>query len=127
MDKGSNRRPVTVEEYIMAFSPEVQDRLRQMRTVILDTAPEAEESISYGMAGYKTNGHPLVYFAAFKNHIGLYPTPSGVESFKEELTRYKQGKGSVQFPMDQPLPLDLVRKIVLYKLEENRKASEKAY
>jgi len=125
MEQGSRPRPDTVDDYISAFPPEVQRRMKELRRTILGIAPEAEECISYGMPAYKTNGHPLIYFAGFKNHIGLYPTPTGVESFKEDLSRYKQGKGSVQFPLDEPLPLELVKKIVIFKREENSKLASK--
>lgn len=125
MDMGPRSRPETVDDYILAYPPQVQKRMRDIRKAIKETAPEAEESISYGMAAYKTNGRPLVYFGGFENHIGLYPTPTGVESFKADLSTYKQGKGSVQFPHDQPLPIDLIKKIVRFKREENQKARGK--
>lgn len=125
MDNGSRPRPDTVDDYIAAFPAEVQERMRAIRKAIKEIAPEAAEGIGYGMPAYKTNGHPLVYFAGFENHIGLYPTPTGVESFKDELSKYKQGKGSVQFPHDKPLPIELIKRIVKFKLEENRKATGK--
>lgn len=90
-----------------------------MRNTILASAPGAEESISYGMPAYKINKKPLVYFAAFKNHIGFYATPSGHEAFAAELAKYKQGKGSVRFPLDKPLPLDLIGEIVAFRMVEN--------
>ena len=111
----------TVDEYIAIFSEDVQKRLIQMREIIKSTAPDAEESISYGMPGYKLNKKPLVYFAAFKNHIGFYATPAGHSEFSAELSKYKQGKGSVQFPLNEPLPLDLVKRITLFKVNENKK------
>lgn len=111
----------TVDDYIRDFPQEVQGLLRQMRAVILESAPEALESISYGMPAYQLQGKPLVYFAAFKRHIGFYATPTGHRAFKEELSAYKQGKGSVQFPLDQPLPLDLIKRIVLFRVEENNR------
>jgi len=91
-----------------------------MRSTIRNAAPEAEESISYGMPAYKTYGKPLVYFAAFKNHIGFYATPSGHSTFAEELSKYKQGKGSVQFPVNQMLPLELVDRITRFRVKENK-------
>lgn len=109
----------TVNQYIASFPPDVQERLQQIRTLILKTAPDAQESISYAMPAYKIKGKPLVYFAGYKNHIGFYATPTGHEAFKEELSVYKQGKGSVQFPLDRPLPLDLIERIVLFRLGEN--------
>ena len=93
--------------------------MQQIRMLILEKAPEAQESISYGMPAYKTNGKPLIYFAAFKNHIGLYATPSGHTHFADALSQYKQGKGSVQFPNEQPLPLDLIAEIIAFRVEEN--------
>lgn len=90
-----------VEEYISAFPKEV---LNKIRTLIKNSTNEITESIAYGMPAYKTNGKPLFYFAAFKNHIGFYATPTGHEQFAKELSKYKQGKGSVQFPLDKPIP-----------------------
>lgn len=110
-----------VNEYIATFPEEIQQILKTIRTLITESAPEAEESISYGMPAYKLNKKPLVYFAAFKNHIGFYATPSGHSQFAEELSRYKQGKGSVQFPIDQPMPFDLIRRIVKFRAQENKK------
>jgi uncharacterized protein YdhG (YjbR/CyaY superfamily) len=120
MDKFDN-----VDDYINSFPEEVQSKLRQIRTVIRENAPEAFESLSYGMPAYKENGRVLVYFAGFKNHIGFYATPSGHEEFRNELSTYKQGKGSVQFPLDQPIPYDLIGRIVEFRLEENRLKSKK--
>jgi uncharacterized protein YdhG (YjbR/CyaY superfamily) len=105
--------------YIQTFPPEVQERLNQMRTIILKEAPMAVESMSYGMPAYKTNGKPLVYFAAFKNHIGFYATPTGHSAFAEELKHFKQGKGSVQFPLSELLPIHLIKRIVAFRVEEN--------
>ncbi|MEZ4721759.1 MAG: DUF1801 domain-containing protein [Flavobacteriales bacterium] len=109
-------KPNTVEEYIDSFPDHVQGLLRQMREKILSIAKEADEGISYGMPAYKWKGKPLVYFAGYNGHIGFYATPTGHEAFAKELSRYKQGKGSVQFPIDEPLPLDLVGRIVEYRL-----------
>lgn len=120
MDKFDN-----VDDYINSFPEEVQSKLRQIRTVIRTNAPEAVESLSYGMPAYKENGRVLVYFAGFKNHIGFYATPAGHEEFRKELSKYKQGKGSVQFPLDQPIPYDLIGQIVEFRLEENRLKSKK--
>jgi uncharacterized protein YdhG (YjbR/CyaY superfamily) len=108
-----------MDEYIETFPEDVQIILEKMRQTIKKAAPEAEEGISYQMHTFKLNGKNLVHFAAFKNHIGFYPIPSGIEAFKEELSLYKQGKGSVQFPMDKPIPYDLVKKIVDYRAKEN--------
>ncbi len=109
----------TIDDYIKTFPHDVQSILEKMRQTIKKAAPEAVEAISYQMPTFKLNGRNLVYFAAFKNHIGFYPIPSGIEAFKKELSSYKQGKGSVQFPMDKPIPYDLVKKIVEYRVKEN--------
>lgn len=109
----------TVAEYIGSFPPETQTILQEIRQVIKKNAPEAEESIGYGMPAYKLNKKPLVYFAAFKNHIGFYATPTGHEAFAEELSKYKQGKGSVQFPINEPMPLGLIERIVKFRVEGN--------
>jgi uncharacterized protein YdhG (YjbR/CyaY superfamily) len=108
-----------VEKYILAFPNEVQEILNKIRTLIKDAASEVTESIAYGMPAYKTNGKPLVYFAAFKNHIGFYATPTGHEQFLKELSKYKQGKGSVQFPLDKPIPYDLIGQIIKFRVQEN--------
>ncbi len=115
-----------VEAYINRFPETVQAHLNQIREVILNTAPEAEESFSYGMPAYKTNGKPLVYFAGYKNHIGFYATPNGHQQFAEELSVFKQGKGSVQFPVHSPMPLDLIKRIVLFRLESNVLSTKKS-
>lgn len=107
-----------VDEYIKTFPQDVQERLEKIRAIIQKTAPAAVESISYGMPAYKLNGKPLVYFAAFKHHIGFYATPSGHEAFQKELSLYKQGKGSVQFPLAQPFPFGLVRRMVANRAKE---------
>ena len=108
-----------IDIYIKQFPTKVQEELHKIRQLIKTNAPYAEEMISYGMPGYKINKKPLVYFAAYKNHIGLYATPSGNEQFKKELSVYKQGKGSVQFPLDKPIPYKLIGRIVKYKMKEN--------
>jgi len=110
-----------VEKYILRFPENIQKILRKIRKLIKDNAPEAEELISYGMPGYRTNKKPLVYFAAFRNHIGFYATPSGHSEFKEELSKYKQGKGSVQLPIDQPIPYELIKRIVKFRVNENNR------
>nr|MBK9653292.1 DUF1801 domain-containing protein [Bacteroidota bacterium] len=121
----------TVDEYILAQEKAVQAILNKIRSVIKKAAPTAIESISYGMPAYKTNGKPLVYFAAFKNHIGFYATPTGHTKFKKELSIYKQGKGSVQFPLDNNIPYELIERIVVFRFKENeekyatKKAKEK--
>jgi len=107
-----------IDGYISTFPAEVQDKLRIIRALIKEEAPEATERFSYQMPTFYLNGN-LVHFAAFKKHIGFYPTPSGIEAFEEELKVYKNAKGSVQFPLDQPLPLELIRKMVRYRVAEN--------
>ena len=108
----------TVDQYLAGFNGETQKRLEQLRQAIKKAAPAAEEMISYMMPAYKYLGGPLVYFAGYKNHIGFYATPNGHEAFKKELSVYKQGKGSVQFPLDKPLPLSLVTKIVKFRVKQ---------
>ncbi len=107
-----------IDQYISEFPATVQSDLKTLREIILKEAPSAAESISYGMPAYKTFGKPLVYFAGYKNHIGLYATPTGHKAFEKELSAYKQGKGSVQFPIGE-LPLELIRKIVEFRVKEN--------
>lgn len=109
-----------IDNYISGFPQDVQDILRKIRAIIQQSAPEAVESMAYGMPAYKTNKKPLVYFAAFKSHIGFYATPSGHSEFKRELSKYKQGKGSVQFPLDQPMPYELIELMVKFRVEENK-------
>ena len=109
------------EKYIAQFPENVQDILNEIRQIILEEAPEATEKIAYGMPGFYLNKKPLVYFAAYKNHIGLYATPTGHEAFKKELSAYKQGKGSVQFPLDSEIPYDLIRRIVKFRKQELEK------
>jgi len=109
----------TVDNYIKLFPENVQELLNQIRSTIKENAPEAEESIAYKMPAYKTNGKPLIYFAGYKNHIGLYATPSGHTQFEKELSKYKQGRGSVQFPLDEPIPFSLIARIVKFRVKEN--------
>ncbi|HCS22072.1 MAG TPA: hypothetical protein DIW47_16210 [Bacteroidetes bacterium] len=108
-----------IDTYISTFPKEVQLILTGIRSLIHKTAPEAEESMAYGMPAYKINGKPLVYFAAYPHHIGFYATPTGHEKFAVELAAYKQGKGSVQFPLDKPIPYDLIERIVAFRVQEN--------
>jgi uncharacterized protein YdhG (YjbR/CyaY superfamily) len=107
-----------IDAYIAQFPEETQALLKQIRETIHAAAPDATEAISYQMPTFKLHGN-LVHFAAYKNHIGFYPVPSGIEAFKDDLSVYKQGKGSVQFPLDEPLPLDLITRIVKFRAEEN--------
>jgi uncharacterized protein YdhG (YjbR/CyaY superfamily) len=109
----------TVDDYISQFPADVQSILNSIRSIILEMAPDADESIAYAMPAYKTNKKPLVYFAAFKGHIGFYATPTGHDAFKDELASFKQGRGSVQFPLSKPIPYDLIRRIVAFRITEN--------
>jgi uncharacterized protein YdhG (YjbR/CyaY superfamily) len=110
--------PNNIDEYIANFPKDVQEILQELRATIRAAAPGAEEIISYQMPTFSLKGN-LVHFAAHKNHIGFYPAPRGIEAFKEELAAYKGSKGTVQFPIDKPLPLDLISKIVRYRVSEN--------
>jgi len=110
----------TINEYIATFPEETQKILTELMATIKAAAPDAEEKFSYGIPTFTLNGN-LVHFAAFKTHIGFYPTPSGIEAFKKELSIYKGAKGSVQFPMNKPLPLKLISKIVKFRVAENLK------
>ncbi|MCB9311922.1 MAG: DUF1801 domain-containing protein [Lewinellaceae bacterium] len=112
--------PDPITKYIDAFTNPVRGHLLQIHHIVREEVPEATESISYGMPAWKLNGKPLVYMAGYRHHVGFYATPSGHEAFQEELAAYKQGKGSVQFPLDQPLPVDLIRRMVRFRAEENR-------
>jgi uncharacterized protein YdhG (YjbR/CyaY superfamily) len=114
----------TIDEYIAGFPENVRDILEELRQVIRQAAPQAEEAMRYGIPTFRLNGN-LVHFAAFKKHIGFYPTPSAIETFKEELSPYKQAKGSVQFQIDKPMPYDLIRKIVKYRVEESLEKKER--
>ena len=121
--KADQTVPKTIDEYIAGFPKDVQEILEQIRMTIREAAPDAEEKISYQMPTFTLKGN-LVYFAAFKNHIGFYPIPSGIEEFKEELSAYEQGKGSVQFPLDKPIPYDLISRIVKFRVKENLAKAE---
>jgi uncharacterized protein YdhG (YjbR/CyaY superfamily) len=112
------KKPKDTDEYIAGFPASTQKLLKQVRTTIQKAAPKAEELISYGMPAYKLNGM-LVFFAGYKNHIGFYATPTGHKKFAKQLSVYKQGRGSVQFPTDQPMPLKLISDIVKFRVNEN--------
>lgn len=111
---------MTIDEYIEGFPADVQKILRKIRAIIRKAAPDAEEAIKYQIPTFVLNGN-LVHFAAFKSHIGLYPTPDGIEQFKDELKPYKTAKGSIQFPLDRPIPYDLITRIVKYRVAERRR------
>ena len=114
-----NTKPANIAEYIAGFPKDTQKLLEKMRATIRRAAPDAEETISYAIPAFTLNGKYLVYFAGFKNHIGFYPAPTGMEAFKKDFSTYKTGKGSVQFPIDEPLPLELITRIVKFRMSEN--------
>lgn len=114
-----NKHAASIAEYIAGFSAEVQILLVQIRDTIKEVAPDAEETISYAIPAFRLNKKNLVYFAAFKKHIGLYPAPTTVEEFKVDFAPYKTSKGTVQFPLDRPIPLALIKKIVRYLIQKN--------
>jgi uncharacterized protein YdhG (YjbR/CyaY superfamily) len=114
----ADKKPIDINAYIADFPGPIQQLLQHLRAVVSEAAPEAEECISYGMPAFRQGGI-LVYFAAFRNHIGFYPTASGIEKFQAELAPYRWAKGSVQFPLDQPLPDDLIRRMVQFRVREN--------
>ena len=111
----------TVDAYVRSYSKDVQARLNAMRKVIKKTAPEAVESVSYGMIGYKLLGRPLVYLGGFKNHVGFFAMPSGTAAFKKRLAKYETAKSAIQFQHDEPVPLKLVEQIVKFRVKENLK------
>lgn len=114
----TTNKPNNINEYIAGFPKNIQKILEQIRATIKKAAPEAEETISYAIPTFTLNGN-LVHFATFKNHIGFYPAPTGNEALKKELSVYKTGKGSIQFPLEKPMPLDLITKIVKFRVKEN--------
>ena len=116
------RIPKSIDEYFVSFPTEIQKLLQQVRTALKKAAPDAEEAIKYAMPAFVYKGN-LVFFAAYKKHIGFYPTPSGIIAFKKDLAAYQTSKGVVQFPLDKPMPVGLITKIVKYRVKEN---SEKA-
>lgn len=113
-----------IDQYIADYSPEVGEILNQIRSCIKEAAPEAQEAISYNMPAFK-QGKVLVYFAAFKNHIGFYALPSGNVAFQQELSKYKVGKGSIQFPLNQPMPFELIKLMVAFRVEEVENGAKK--
>ena len=121
--KTNQSTPNSIDEYIAGFPPDVREILQQIRSTIRQAAPDAQETISYQMPTFRLKGN-LVHFAAFKEHIGFYPTPTGTERFQKELSLYKGGKGSIRFPLDQPIPFDLIGEIVRFRVEENLRNAE---
>ena len=115
----SQMQEPAIDAYIAKFPSEVKQRLELVRQTIREAAPEAYEAISYGMPTFKLNGN-LVHFAGYKKHIGFYPTPSGIEAFAEDLHAYHTSKGAIQFPLDRELPLDLIRRIVIFRVDEQK-------
>ncbi len=112
------KAPKTIDEYLANFPTDIQDILKKIRHIVQKAAPDATEAISYGMPTFVLNGN-LVHFAAFKNHIGFYPTPSGTATFQKELSVYKGAKGSVRFPLEEAIPYDLIAEIVKFRVKEN--------
>lgn len=122
----TNSKPTSadVDKFIAAYPKEVQEILNKVRATIRAAAPDAQETINYGIPTFTLNGN-LVHFSALKTHIGFYPTPSGVEKFKKELSKYEGAKGSVKFPLDQPIPYALITKIVKFRVKENLAKAKK--
>jgi uncharacterized protein YdhG (YjbR/CyaY superfamily) len=115
--------PKTIDEYIAGFPADVQEILQNVRRTIREAAPDAEEAIKYRLPTFTLNGN-LVHFGAFKKHVGFYPTPTGIERFEKELSVYESSKGAVQFPFDKPIPFNLIREIVEFRVKENLKRAE---
>ena len=118
--EANRKQPITIDAYIAGFPEETQLILQKVRKTIREAAPDVTEAISYGMPTFKLNGN-LVHFAAYKHHIGFYPAPSGIERFKEPLSKYKSAKGSVQFQLNEPIPYALIMEIVAFRRRENKK------
>lgn len=114
----------TVDEFITSYPPEIQAVLKKVRAAIKKAAPKAEETINYGIPTFRLNGRNLVHFSAFKQHIGFYPTPSGIEKFKKELSVFEGAKGSVKFPLEKPIPYALITKIVKFRVQQEAKKAE---
>lgn len=127
MEPHNQTPPKSIDEYIAGFPSNVREILEKIRLTIRKAAPDAEETISYQIPTFKLKGSPLVYFAAYKEHIGLYPGPRGNAELQEELSAYKAGKGTLRFPLDKPIPFDLISKVVKFRVKENlQKAPAKA-
>lgn len=119
------KKQKAIDEYIKTFPEDIQIILEKIRKVIEDCAPRSEEAMKYGIPTFKLNGRNLVHFAAFNNHIGFFPTPSAIVTFKKELSGYKTSKGTIQFPLNKPVPFDLVKKITVFRTEEVMKKTKK--
>lgn len=118
-------KSASIDEYIAGFPTETQKVLEQVRAIIKKEAPNAEETISYAIPAFNLNKHNLVYFAGYKNHVSLYPVPKGSATFEKEIAKYKSGKGTMQFPLDKPLPAGIITKIVKYRIRENENKYKK--
>ena len=116
--KAKQAAPKNIDDYIATFPKDIQAKLQKIRATIKKAAPKAEEAIKYQMPTFTLNGN-LVHFAAYKNHIGFYPAPSGIEAFKKELAAYESGKGTLRFPLDEPIPFGLITKVVKYRVKKN--------
>jgi len=121
--KSAQSVPTNIDEYIAGFPPDVQKLLRKIRMTIRKAAPEAKEAIKYRIPTFTLNGN-LIHFAAFNHHIGLYPTPSGIKEFEKELAAYDGAKGTIRFPFDEPIPYDLIAKIVKFRVQRDRQRAE---
>lgn len=121
----NTNKPENIDLYIEAFPKNVQEILQKIRSIIKKTAPNSEEGMSYGMPVFKENLKPLVYFGGYKNHIGFYALPSGNEAFKQQLSKYKTGKGSIQFPLEKEMPWKLIEEIVKFRLKEIQEKPKK--
>lgn len=126
MTSSSRNKPKDIDEYISGFPNDVQEILKKVRVTIREAAPGAEETISYQIPTFKLHGN-LVHFAGFRTHLGFYPTPSGIEEFRDQLSAYETSKGTVRFPLDKPVPFNLIREIVAFRVAENlKRAAEKS-
>lgn len=123
--KGTKTQFHSIDEYIATFSEDVQKILDELRCTIRAAAPGAKETISYNIPTFTLNGKYLIYFAGWKNHVSIYPIPSGSEAFNKQIAKYVEGKGTLKFPLDKPLPLKLITKMVKLKLAENLKKTDK--
>ena len=111
-------KPANIDAYIAAFPKDIQNILEQVRITVRKAAPGTEETINYGMPAFRYKGRVIIYFAGYKNHIGIYATPAGHTAFAKELSKYKQGRGSVQFPLDKPMPLNLIARMVKFRVQQ---------
>ena len=119
-----SKKAISVDEYISAFPDTVQEKLGQIRALIRSAAPKAEETISYGIPTFNLNGHYVIYFAGYKKHVSIYPVPRAHKDFKEALAAYKGGKGTIQFSLDEKLPVTLIRKIIRFRISENARRAK---